>query len=116
VAIYAGAFPVDTGVFLYDTKMISYTVRGNFAQIGPKHGVQIGLETFLRNGMGKVSDVLLRLPFLPVLVHIGPMETSGIVLGIPEIIDLIASLSEGGHHFWLVWVPPSGGDIYFGHG
>ena len=44
------------------------------------------------------------------------METSGIVLGIPEIIDLMASLPEGGYHFGLVWVPPAGGDIYFGHG
>lgn len=43
------------------------------------HSVQIGLETFLRNGMGKVSDVLLRLPFLPVLVHIGYKDNSHLV-------------------------------------
>ena len=34
MTVYTGAFPVDTGVFLYDTKMISHTIRGDLAQVG----------------------------------------------------------------------------------
>ena len=85
------------------------------AGVGLEHGVKIGLEAFLGDGMGEVADVLFRLPVLPVFIHVCPVETSGIVLGIPEVIYLVTSLPEGGHHFGLVWVPPAGGYVDFRH-
>ena len=40
------------------------------AGIGPKLGVQIGLENVFCNGMGEVADLIFRLLFNPVLIHI----------------------------------------------
>ena len=86
------------------------------ADIGPKHGVEVGLEAFLGNGVGEVADVFGWLPVLPVLVHIGPMETAGVVFGVTEVVDLVACFSQRGHHFGLVFVPPAGGDVNSCHG
>ena len=94
------------------------TATGEYehAGVGPEHGVQIGLEAFLGNRVGEVPDVFFRLPFLPVFIHVRPTETSGVVLGIAEIIDFVAFLPEGVHDFGLVLVPPTGGDINLCHG
>ena len=81
------------------------------ADIGPKHGVQVGLEAFLGDGVGQVLDVLGRLPVLPVFIYVGPVEAAGVVFGIAEVIDLVAGFPQRGHHFGLVWVPPAGGDV-----
>ena len=60
-----------------------------------------------------------RLPTTPLkslYTDIGPVEAAGVVLGITEVIDFVTGFSQRGHHFGLVWVPPAGGDVDFGHG
>ena len=44
------------------------------------------------------------------------METAGIVFWVTEVIDFMTSPAEGGDHFWLVGIPPAGGNIDFCHG
>ena len=51
-----------------------------------------------------------------VFVDVGPVETGSAVGRIAEVIDFMPGGPEGLDHFWIVFVPPAGGDVDFCHG
>ena len=60
------------------------------ADIGPKHGVQVGLEAFLGDGVGQALDVLGRLSVLPVFIYVGPVEGAGrFVIGLAADVKIL---------------------------
>ena len=89
--------------------------KDQHADIGPEHGIEVGLEAFLSYRVGEVADVFFRLPILPVLVYIGPVEASRVIFGIAEVIHFVTGFTQRCHHFGLVFVPPAGGDVDLCH-
>ena len=60
------------------------------AGVGPEHGVEVGLEALLGDGVGEVADVFVRLPVLPVFIYVGPVEGAGrFVIGLAADVKIM---------------------------
>ena len=85
------------------------------AGVGPFHGPEICLKTFLGHGVVQMSDVFTGRPFLPPRIDIRPMKPTGVVFRITKIIDFVPGLAQSRDNFGLIRVSPTGGDIDSGH-
>ena len=75
----------------------------------------VGLELALRLFVLQPFSILCEVPVPGIFVDVRPAESISTMRRISEIIDFVPGLPKPSHSFWLISVPPAGGNVNFCH-